>query len=292
LLGGFNMTFHQPPATYIGEVHLKVKNLHQSLTFYQESLGLKLLQKNDRSAVLSADGKIPLVSLEQPENITEKQRGTTGLYHFALLLPTRAELAILLKHLIDQKYPLEGASDHLVSEAVYLSDPEGNGIEIYIDRPPSQWEWEDNFVKMAVDPLDAEGLLSEAQGQNWTGISPGTVIGHIHMHVDNLKDAETFYCNGLGFDKVSQLGNQALFISSHDYHHHIGLNTWAGVGAPPPASTSAGIDWYQINYPTLEARKNVIEKLSELGFSTDKIDGAFFTTDPAGNKLKLSVKQE
>lgn len=286
------MSFHQPPATYINEVRLKVKNLHQSSTFYQETLGLQLLQQTERLVILSADGKSPLISLEEPENISEKQPRTTGLYHFALLLPTRAELAVLLNHLLKQKYPLQGASDHLVSEAVYLADPDGNGIEIYIDRPPSEWDWEGEFVKMAVDPLDAEDLLSEANGHNWSGISPATIMGHIHMHVSDLAEAETFYCGALGFATVSKLGNQALFVSSHDYHHHIGLNTWAGVGSPAPKKTSAGIDWYEINYPTLEARKNVLNKLSELDFLKDEIEGEFFTKDPAGNKIKLSVKQK
>ncbi|WP_280771383.1 VOC family protein [Salipaludibacillus daqingensis] len=286
------MAFHQPPATYVREVSLKVINLQQTCDFYEKSLGLQLLQKTERSAVFTADGKTPIITLEKPDNVTENQPRTTGLYHFALLLPTRAELGLLLQHLIDEKYPLQGASDHLVSEAIYLADPEGNGIEIYIDRPPSKWEWNGDNVKMTVDPLDVEGLLSEAEGKVWSGIAPKTIMGHIHMHVANLDDAEVFYCSGLGFDKVSQLGDQALFLSSQDYHHHIGLNTWAGVGAPAPAKSSAGIHWFEIVYPSLVSREHAIENVNKLGFSTDKIEDEYYTVDPAGNTIKLSVQQK
>jgi len=286
------MSFHQPPVTYINEVRLKVKNLHQSVEFYEKFLGLQRLRQTDRTAVFSADGETPLISIEQPVNVIEKQPKTTGLYHFALLLPSRLELAKLLQHLIDINYSLQGASDHLVSEAIYLADPDGNGIEIYIDRPADEWDWQNGRVKMTVDPLDADRLLAEAIGQEWSTISPQTVMGHIHMHVSDLAEAKTFYCRGLGFDIVSEFGNQALFISSHQYHHHIGLNTWAGVGAPPPHKDSVGINWYEINFPTLEARNDVLNNLSELGFSTDEIEGEFFTVDPAGNKVKLAVIQK
>ncbi|WP_416148445.1 VOC family protein [Salipaludibacillus sp. HK11] len=287
------MTFHQSPATYINEVLLKVKNLHQSIEFYEKTLGLHLLLQTERTAVLSANGDTPLISLEQPVDVVEKQpTRTTGLYHFALLLPSRVELAKLLTHLIESNYPIQGASDHLVSEAIYLADPDGNGIEIYIDRPSNEWEWQDGQVKMAVDPMDAEALLAEAVGHEWANISPGTVMGHIHMHVSDLGKAESFYCDGLGFNVVCQFGNQALFISSQDYHHHIGLNTWAGVGAPPPDEKSVGISWYQIVYPDSKSRKQVLANLSQQGFSVEEVSNEFYTVDPAGNKIKLSVSEE
>ncbi|PYZ92032.1 glyoxalase [Salipaludibacillus keqinensis] len=283
------MSFHDQPATYIREVSLLVKNIERSISFYHESLGLQILEQTDQYAVLSANGSTPLIRLEMPDYVSEKQPRTTGLYHFALLLPNRTELGKLLQHLIDQRYPLQGASDHLVSEAVYLSDPDNNGIEIYTDRPPSEWEWEDGHVKMSVDPLDGDGILAEAKGHEWTGISPQTVMGHIHIQVANLNDSQIFYCDGLGFDVVSRFGNQALFISTNSYHHHIGLNTWAGTDALPPAKNSTGIHWFEVVYPSLKKRQIVLDRLKKLGAVVEQIEDYFFTVDPSGNRVKLVV---
>ncbi|MGE8204532.1 VOC family protein [Heyndrickxia sp. NPDC080065] len=285
------MEFHQSPHTFVDQVYLKVSNLERSLEFYRNIIGFQILKQEERKALLTADGKNPLLIIEQPEHVTPKQGRTTGLYHFALLLPTRADLAAVLQHFIQVGYPLQGASDHLVSEALYLADPDGNGIEIYADRPASTWDWENGEVKMVTDPIDVRGLLAEGQGKKWTGLPASTLMGHIHLHVSELQKTKEFYCDGLGFDVVSRYGNQALFISTGGYHHHIGLNTWNGVGAPKPAENSVGLKWFTLVFPNEEARNKVMDQLQRIHVMVKKEDECYFTEDPSGNRIKLSVKR-
>ncbi|MFS8630532.1 MAG: VOC family protein, partial [Bacillales bacterium] len=235
------MNFHKKPTTFVSHVHLKVTDLERSLKFYQEIIGFKVLKKTDRTAALTADGKTALLTIEQPEGAMPKQGRTTGLYHFALLLPSRKDLGKMLKHLIETGYPLQGASDHLVSEAVYLGDPDGNGIEIYADRPASAWTWHGDEVAMTTIAMDWAGVVAEAGDEPWTGLPAGTIMGHIHLHVSDLRSSEKFYTEGLGLEVVNRYGGMALFISAGKYHHHIGLNTWNGVGAPKPHPNSAGL---------------------------------------------------
>ncbi|WP_374054824.1 VOC family protein [Rossellomorea sp. FM04394] len=282
------MNFHKEPHIFVGEVNIKVENLERSLSFYQEVIGFQVLEHTGKRATLTADGIRPLVSLEQPENVTPKQPGTTGLYHFALLLPNRTDLGKILEHLIKLNIQL-GSSDHLVSEALYLSDPDGNGIEIYRDRPSSDWTWNGNQVEMAVDPIDARGILAEADGQSWDGLPAGTVMGHIHLHVSDLKSTQDFYGRGLGFDVVSRFGSQALFISTGGYHHHIGLNTWNGVGAPSPAENSVGLNWFTLHFPSEEKRATIIRKLQSMGATIQEQNGKLLTEDPSRNRIYLSL---
>lgn len=281
--------FHREPHTFVGQVDLKVGNLERSLTFYQKIIGFQILEQSARKVMLTADGRTPLLSIEQPENVIPKQPRTTGLYHFALLLPNRADLGKILKHFIQVGYPLQGASDHLVSEALYLADPDGNGIEIYVDRPSSTWNWKNGEVVMATEPLDAESLLAEGQGKPWNALPAGTLMGHIHLHVSELQKTEEFYNKGLGFDVVNRYGNQALFISSGRYHHHIGLNTWNGVGAPTPLENSVGLKWFSLVLPNQEARKKVVEQLQKIGAWVKEEHGVFLTKDPSGNHIQLRV---
>lgn len=283
------MGFHQPPSTFVHEICLKVTDFERSLSFYQEMLGFQVLDKTDELVRLTVDGKSPLITLEKPDDVIPKQPRTTGLYHFAILLPNRVSLGALLQHLVKQQYPIQGASDHLVSEAVYLADPDGNGIELYIDRPSSEWTWSNGEVKMTTDPLDAKSLLAEGASLIWKQVPPSTVLGHIHMHVSDFNNIEVFYCDGLGFEVVTRYGDQALFISSEGYHHHIGLNTWAGIGASAPPENSVGITWFEVVFPSSEARLQAMDRLKKLSFSVDEIDGDFFTNDPSENRIKLSV---
>lgn len=233
--------FHQEPNIYVGEVNIKVKNLENSITFYQNIIGFQILEKSERKAVLNADGKTPLVTLEQPADVIPKQGRMSGLYHFAILLPSRADLGGFLRHIIQTGYPL-GAADHYVSEALYLEDPDGNGIEVYRDRPSSEWTWKNDLVNMATEQLDAEGILASSVAE-WDGLPPGTIMGHIHLHVGDLEKAKEFYTKGLGFDVVSYYP-QAVFLSSGRYHHHVAINTWQGAGAPTPPKNSVGLKWY------------------------------------------------
>ncbi|KQL54417.1 glyoxalase [Heyndrickxia shackletonii] len=283
------MNFHREPNTFVEQVNLKVQNIERSLAFYKDIIGFKVLDQTATTAKLSADGKTVLISLEQPENVIPKQPRTTGLYHFALLLPTRADLGKILLHFIQIGYPLQGASDHLVSEALYLADPDGNGIEIYTDRPSSTWDWKNNEVIMSTEPLDAQSLLEEAQGQSWKALPSGTVMGHIHLHVSELKKTEEFYTKGLGFAVVSRYGNQALFISTGKYHHHIGLNTWNGIGAPEPLANSVGLVSYTLKFPDEGTRKNIIHQLKNIGAIVTEENGYFVTIDPSGNRILLQI---
>jgi catechol 2,3-dioxygenase len=283
------MSFHQPPVTFVGQVNIKVQSLERSLTFYQEVIGFKVYEKTDKSAKLTADGKTVLLSLEQPSDVIPKKGRTTGLYHFALLLPERSDLAKILKHFLQTGHPLQGASDHLVSEALYLADPDGNGIEIYTDRPASKWEWNEQHVVMATQALDAENLLAEGVEQAWNGLPAGTVMGHIHLHVAELAKTEEFYTKGLGFDVVSRYGPQALFISSGKYHHHIGLNTWNGVGAPKPPANSVGLESYTLVLPDEVSLKDTVVRLQEIGAAVEEERGVFITEDPSGNRIILET---
>ncbi|MGW8251860.1 MAG: VOC family protein, partial [Anaerolineales bacterium] len=201
-----------PTDAHLGRIHLKISDLDRSLEFYSDLLGFQVLERDAQQAALTPPGgTVPLINLLAIRNARPKPPRTTGLYHFAIRLPERPALGTLLKRLLEQRYPLQGAADHLVSEAVYLADPDGNGIELYIDRPREDWPRIDDQIGMATDPLDAEGLLKEANSQ-WDGIHPGTDIGHVHLHVADLSQAEDFYCGLLGFEVTQRSYPGALFV--------------------------------------------------------------------------------
>lgn len=283
------MGFHSKPATFIGHVKIKVTNLDRSLQFYQDILGFGILEQTSNTVKLTTDGKTSILSIEQPDNVIPKQGRTTGLYHFALLLPEKSDLANIVVHLVNHNIRF-GSSDHLVSEALYLHDPDGNEIEIYIDRDPSEWSWDGDEVGMTVDPLNFEALLDHATpDQPWEKIPEKTVMGHIHLHVAELKKTEEFYVKGLGFDVVSRYGAQALFLSTANYHHHIGVNTWNGVGAPQPSENSVGMKSYTLILPDERAIRETIANLEKIGASVTNEEGRLFTHDPSGNRIELSV---
>ncbi len=283
------MGFHSKPTTFVGHVKIKVENLKRSLKYYQEAIGFDVLEQTDTSAKLTTDGKTSILSLEQPANVRPKQGRTTGLYHFAILLPKRSDLANIVKHFVENGIRF-GSSDHLVSEALYLNDPDGNGIEIYIDRDPSVWSWKDKEVAMSVDPLDFKNLLTAVKpGETWKGMPEGTVMGHIHLHVSELKKTEEFYVKGLGFDVVNRYGGQALFLSSGKYHHHIGVNTWNGIGAPTPPISSVGLQSFTLFLPTEETRRQIVSNLKKLGAKVREESNKFITQDPSGNQVELEV---
>lgn len=283
-----NTKFHSKPNTYVGHVNIKVQDLDRSLLFYQEVLGFQILEQTKKTAKLTTDGKTSVLSIEQPENVVPKQGKTTGLYHFALLLPKRSDLAEIVHHYTEIGFRY-GSSDHLVSEAIYIADPDGNGIEIYIDRDPSEWSWSNGEVAMAVDPLNFEDLLSEGKQQSWKGLPAGTVMGHIHLHVSELKKTEEFYSKGLGFEVVNRYDNQALFISTGKYHHQIALNTWAGIGAPTPPLNSVGLESFTIVLADVVARNNIITQLESIGVPVTEDNGSFVTHDPSGNRIYLGI---
>jgi catechol 2,3-dioxygenase len=281
--------FHQKPTTFVSHVKIKVESLQRSMKFYQEILGFDILEQTSTSAMLTTDGKTSILSLEQPENVIPKQGRTTGLYHFAILLPERSDLANIVVHLAKNGVPL-GSSDHLVSEALYFNDPDGNGIEIYIDRDPSVWTWTGEEVAMTVDPLDFENLMTSAvPGKSWEGMPAGTVMGHIHLHVSELQKTEEFYVQGLGFDVVNRFGGQALFLSTEKYHHHIGVNVWNGVGAPTPAQNCVGLESFTLILPNEDVRSQTISNLKQVGAEVIEENNKCFTADPSGNRIELAI---
>ena len=215
-----------PPDTHIGSVHLAVSDPRETSAFYADVLGFRIVEDGGVAA-LSASGAPPydLVLHKAPPGAVRGR--TAGLYHFAILLPARTHLAAVLRHLIDAQAPIEGASDHAVSEAVYLHDPEGNGIEIYADRPRERWPARAGQLEMTTKALDLDDLFRAGTG-SWEGMPPGTRIGHIHLRVNDLTRAEAFYAGLLGFDVMVRGYPGALFLAAGGYHHHIGLNTWAG----------------------------------------------------------------
>ncbi len=283
------MSFHKKPATFVENVHLKVENLDRSLKFYQTILGFDILERTSESAKLTTDGETSILSLEQPSDVIPKQGRTSGLYHFAILLPSKTDLANFVVHLAQNQIPI-GSSDHQVSLALYFNDPDGNGIEVYCDRDAAEWTWQGDQVVMTVDPLDFDDLLKHATSTTaWQGMPKDTVMGHIHLHVSEIKSAEEFYVKGLGFKVVTRYGGQAIFLSTADYHHHIGVNVWNGVGAPTPPENSVGLSSYTLNYPDEGARQEAINRLKELGAQVKESSNQWVTKDPSGNRIILAV---
>ncbi|HLR11412.1 MAG TPA: VOC family protein [Sporosarcina sp.] len=282
------MKFHQKPATYVGDLHLYVADLGRSISFYEEVIGFSVLSLNANKAVLTANGTSALLTIEQPSKVVDKLQTTTGLYHFALLLPTVKDFANILRHFVQLNLKI-GAADHLVSEALYLEDPDGNGIEIYVDRDPSTWQWTNGEVAMTTDPLNFNQLLSLTTNKPWAGLPADTVMGHIHLQVANLAESKKFYVDGLGFKVVSYYGNHALFISDAGYHHHIALNTWAGEGIPVGGKDEVGITSYAIYYPTEEMREKAVERLLDLQFWVGEENGEVITYDPSNIQLHLMI---
>lgn len=288
LKGGNEMSiFHRSPNKYPTHVALKIMDLNKSLEFYQRIMGFKILEKQEKKAVLTADGIHPVITLEELENIKEKELRRTGLYHFALLLPSRKDLGKFIRHIIDTKYPIIGASYHGISEAIYLQDIDDNGIEVYADTPVSTWRWKKNFLEMTTKPLDIEDILMESQGEIWEEIPQESIIGHIHLHVSDLNEAENFYVDALGFDVVTKVSNQATFISTGGYHHHIAFNIWNGKDIPPPSENSVGMNYFTLKLPDPKSRHETIDRLNSLGYEIKFENGSFITKDPSQNKIHL-----
>lgn len=273
----------------LGHVQLTVTNLERSTAFYRDSLGLALLQLEGFSAKLGAADQVLVDLLENPE--VRKYPRRTGLYHFALRTPTRLAFAGILQHLLEIQTPLQGFADHLVSEAIYLADPDGNGIEIYSDRPRELWFDDSGSLRMGTEPLDIQDVLSELRGNGgWESMPSGTVLGHIHLHVGYLQPAVVFYQRILGLNLMASLGDSAAFLAADSYHHHIGLNTWNGVGAAPPPPDSVGLRYFSLKLPDEVSHSELLERLYQAGVEPVQHGDGYLVTDPSQNKILIQQR--
>lgn len=274
------------PQTRLGAAHLIVRDLDTQLKFYQQALGFCVKAQDEHSACLGSRDAGILMLEENPA--AARPVRSTGLYHFAVLLPNRAALARSLWRLVDYGCPLDGAADHAVSEALYLSDPEGNGIELYRDRDRTDWPMRDGKLAMYNAPIDLDTLLAQSQRSDASGeVEPTARIGHIHLRVAAIAETEAFYVNVLGFDLTQHYGGSAAFVSAGGYHHHIGMNTWDSLGAPPAPDGSLGLRRYELLVPGAEAYQQLLERLHDAGHPTAPIDGGLTLRDPAGIEIAL-----
>lgn len=241
--------FRLPAGTHIGHVHLVVQSLERCLTLYQDLLGFSIVRRDNTTVELSASARQPVrMILTELPNAQPRSRRSPGLFHTAILFPNRTELANILRKLLQANYPFQGFADHGVSEALYLADPEGNGIELYADRPREQWKFRNGNIAMVTEPLDVETLLGQASEGDYE-IHPETRIGHVHLQVSDLNKAETFYHNILGFDVTQRSYPGALFLSAGGYHHHIGVNIWNSRESSPAPPNTLGLSRFNIEVP-------------------------------------------
>jgi catechol 2,3-dioxygenase len=279
-------SFTIDPNTSIGSLTLAISDMDSASRFYKDIIGLSELHRRHDSVDLGINSNI-LLRLESRPGGKQHPR-TPGLFHLAIRLPGRKELGHWLKHLIESHYPLGGAGDHLVSEALYLADPEGNGIEIYCDRPQDRWEYNENGIKMDTLAVDLQSLREQGGDMPFTGIPPGTIIGHIHLRVNDLNKAVEFYRDILGFQLMA-LWPGAGFLSAGGYHHHIGVNVWNSRGAQPLPEDSLGLVNYEIILPNSVAMDNLLNHLAALNQLVEKRDEKWLIRDPSQNKIKLTI---
>jgi catechol 2,3-dioxygenase len=282
--------YRLPADIRLGPVRLQIADLERSIGWYTTVLGFAVLSRDGGRAVLGGADAVPLLELVQLAGARPApRRGRLGLYHFAILLPDRAALGRLLAHL-GQLGAYAGSADHLVSEALYLTDPDGLGVEVYADRPRSSWSVAGGELVMATDPLDVAGVIDAGLGMAWTGLPAGTTVGHVHLHVGDLDAAARFYHQGLGLDAVVRSYPGALFLSAGGYHHHLGLNTWAGASAAPAAPDDARLLEWTIELPSAESANAAAESLVGAGHQVERLEGGYRALDPWGTPLRLRAR--
>ena len=281
--------FRLPAEIQLGPVLLQTADLGRSVAYYERVTGLRVLDRGPGQVSLGvADDPTPLVRLrERAGAVPVPRRGRLGLYHFAILLPDRPSLGRFARHLASLG-EYAGMADHLVSEALYLTDPDGLGIEVYADRLRESWAVQRGKLAMATDPLDLEDLARAAGGRLWTGAPPGTRIGHVHLYVDDLERAGAFYHAGLGLDRIRLDFPGALFMSAGGYHHHLGTNTWAA-GAPAAAEGDARLLEWVIRLPRDDHVEGAVQSLADAGYAVARERGDAVAADPWGTKLRLTT---
>lgn len=276
---------------HVGEVALRVKDLARLKAYYQHMLGLEVIAETGETVTLGAGG-IALLHLISRPDAPYEAGGQAGLYHTAFLMPSRADLARWLVHVARAEVPLTGFADHSVSEAVYLSDPEGNGIEVYSDRPQDGWRWAEGRVTMGTHQLDIDDIIIKTQTRtdrdDYTIAPPGLRIGHIHLRVGALETARNFYQSGLGLDITSGSDERgASFLSSGGYHHHVGANVWESRDAGQRDHNATGLAWFSLNVTdgaVIEAQR---KRLQDAGQTLTDIAGGFEGADPWGTPVRL-----
>jgi catechol 2,3-dioxygenase len=280
-----------PPETHIGKVRLRVADVDDLTAFYERVIGLRAVERDGGLVRLGTEGGEPMLELVSAPDAPPAPGFSTGLFHLAILVPDRAELARALRRIAETGWRLTGASDHLVSEALYLQDPEGNGIEIYRDRPRDQWNRDNGEIRMATLPLDLDSILAELDSgeEAPNGMSAGTTMGHVHLQVADIPAAEDFYNGALGLDVMVRSYPGALFLSAGGYHHHLGVNTWQSQGAPPPPEGALGLDRYELVLPS---EASVDEAAAALGEHGDpvRLEEGVLATDPSGNRVLLTAR--
>lgn len=283
--------YRLPNETHLGRVMLQVADLARSVPYYDQVLGLRVLDSDAARVVLGAQGDDrPLLELRERRGARPvPRRGRLGLYHYAILVPDRPSLGRFLGHL-EQLGAYAGMSDHFVSEAIYLTDPDGLGIEVYADRPRSAWRHEGRQLAMTTIPLDVQSVLNaardSAEGPRWTGMPAGTVIGHVHLYVDDLERGAAFYHNGLGLDKIVWSYPGALFMSAGGYHHHLGTNTWAATAPRAEADDARLLEW-EVVVPSAEQAAEAARSLTSTGAAVARDGEAWLATDPWGTVVRL-----
>jgi catechol 2,3-dioxygenase len=273
--------YRLPDSTHIRSIHLRTPELSSLADFYSRILGLTEIRRHRSSAYLAPSAAAnSIVILTEQKDALPRSRKTAGLFHTAIRFPERKDLASMFVRLNECKYPLEGFADHGVSEALYLSDPDGNGVELYADRPRNEWQFVDGQLQMVTKELDIDNLLAELPKKfRWSGIHPRTVIGHVHLNVSDLSRAEAFYCGGLGFKVMQRNFPGALFISAAEYHHHIGLNTWTGRGTGPIPDNTTGLVRFGVDLGNHGALQAFTSYVQDAGIAFTKQDNSVLVRD-------------
>jgi catechol 2,3-dioxygenase len=291
-----------PDEAHVGRVQLRVADLERSLGFYRDLLGMRIIKEEAGVITLAAGGSElkgntpprEIVALREVVDIARRSSrpSATGLYHVAFLVPDRSALGQAILGLYAANYPLRGMSDHAVSESLYLDDPDGNGLEIYADRPRSQWRFQNGEIYMTTEPMDVDGVVAAARERvtPWRGLPPETIVGHVHFTVSNLERSVAFYRDVIGFDVMLRWPTLAA-VSAGGYHHHLNLNTWAGPEAPPDTDNVAGLDYWELKIPEEDANTALTGRIRASGVVTEQGNGAIQARDPDGIAVQIAGGQ-
>ena len=274
---------------HIGAIGLIVRDMDKLAGFYRGLLGLSELERSARHVRLGTPGGVPLIEIEHRPDAKPDDQRAAGLYHTAFLMPTRLDHARWILHIAQNRVPITGASDHGVSEAFYLDDPEGNGIEVYNDRPPERWQRQDGLIVMQTKPLDVEAILRDTTPTEPYREAPeGLRIGHVHLRVGNVERAELFYRGAVGLDLTRRRGG-ATFMSSGGYHHHVGANVWHSDGAGPRDSDRAGLAWFSMESADASAFESVRTRLAAASAPVTPVAGGIESADPWGTRVRFTT---